>query len=181
MDLSPVKREVLEGLLLHEKPVKAAQVAQETGKEARVVQMHLIGLVKMGYAETPEKGAYLISTEGKNALGLPEITKENAPAILSQKSNEKAFHFYAGIGKPLHIYANSLLDFCNKIEKVSLDSVEFHMNRGDFEAWFKSLGDLELSKKIGLLKEKKLTGEELSKKVLEIVQTRCRALSKIVT
>ena len=180
MDLSPVKREVLEALLFHEKPVKAVQVAQEAGKEARVVQMHLIGLVRMGYARSPEKGAYLISAEGKKALGLTEITKENATAILSQKPNEKAFHFYAGIGKPLQVCASSLLDFCKKIEQVNSDSVEFHISRGDFEAWFKSLGDLELTKKIALLKEKKLSGEELRRKIQEIVQGRCMELSKMV-
>ncbi len=178
MDLSPDKREILEALLLHEKPVKAAQVAKEIAKDPRAVQMHLIGLTRMDYADSPEKGQYKISINGKKALGLPEDTLDVASAILSQKPNA-AFHFYAGIGKPLQVYAKSLTDFCDKIEQVSLDSVEFHMNRGDFEAWFKSLGDLELTKKTALLKERKFSGEELRAKIRETARNRCEALSRI--
>ena len=37
------------------------------------------------------------------------------------------------------------------------------MKRGDFEAWTKGIGDEELAKKIALLKQKNLAGEELRK------------------
>jgi hypothetical protein len=180
MDLSPVKREILEALLLHDKPVKAAQAAKETAKDPKVVQMHLIGLTRIGYASSPEKGCYIISGEGKKILGLHEVTKEKALAILAQTPRDKAFHFYAGIGKPLNIIANDLLDFCDKIAKVNIDSVEFHLNRGDFEAWFKGIGDAELTKKASLLKERKVTGEELRGKLREMVENRCIMLSKMV-
>ncbi len=179
MDLSPVKLEVLEALLLHDNPVKAAQVAKETAKDPKVVQMHLIGLTRMKCAISPEKGSYLITDEGKKALGLPQITKENAPAILALPSSDKAFHFYAGIGKPLNLSANSLLDFCEKISKVNVDSIEFHLTRGDLEAWFAGLGDVELAKKTALLKARKLSGEEMQRKLCEIVEKRCILLSKI--
>jgi hypothetical protein len=180
MDLSPVKREILEALLMHDKPVKAAQVAKETAKDPKVAQMHLIGLTRMGYANSPEKGSYVITEEGKKALGLPEVTKEKALSILAQTPREKAFHFYAGIGKPLNLYAYDLLEFCDKIAKVSVDPVEFHVNRGDFEAWFVCLGDAELAKKTALLKEKKVVGEELRRRLREIVEERCLVLSKKV-
>jgi hypothetical protein len=180
MDLSPVKCEILEALLLHDKPVKAAQVAKETSKDPKVVQMHLIGLTRTGYAKSPEKGCYIITEEGKKNLGLPEITKDKALAILAQTQRDKAFHFYAGIGKPLNLIANDLLDFCDKIAKVNADSLEFHLNRGDFENWFKSLGDAELTKKTELLKKRKVTGEELRGKLREMVENRCIMLSKMV-
>ncbi len=179
MDLSPVKREILEALLLHDKPVKAAQVAKEDSKDAKVVQMHLIGLTRMGYAKSPEKGSYVITEEGKKTLGLPEVTKEKALVILTQKPRDKAFHFYAGIGKPLNFFAIDLSDFCDKVGKVSVDSVEFHLNHGDFEAWFAHLGDEELVKKTALLKQKKLSGEDLRKKLQEAIGNRCLVLSEI--
>jgi DNA-binding transcriptional ArsR family regulator len=180
MNLSPVKLEILETLLMHDKPEKPAQVAKEIGKERPAVMMHLIGLARMGYAESPEKGSYIITEKGKVALGLPEVNKEKALVILTSTPHEKAFHFYAGIGKPLNIQAYDLLDFCDKIAKIHLDSVEFHLSRGDFEAWFTGRGDEELTKRIMLLKKKKTSGEELRKILREMVEVRCSGLTKMV-
>ncbi len=180
MDLSPVKHEILEALFLHDKPMKAVQLAKEMGKDFPPVMMHLLGLTRMGYAVSPEKGRYVISEEGKKALGLPEVTRERALEILAQTQWEKGFHFYAGVGKPLNLYANDLLEFCDKLAKIKVDSVEFHVNRGDFESWFASLGDAELAKKTVLLKQKKLKGEELHRRLREVAEGRCTALSKIV-
>ena len=179
MSLSPIKREILETMLLNDKPAKAAQIAKETGKEFPSVMMHLIGLTRMGYANSPEKGQYVITEKGKKALGIPEINKENASAIQAHTPRDKAFHFYAGIGKPLNLYAHSLQDFCDTILKVNVDTIEFHVNRGDFEAWFAGLGDVELAKKTALLKEKKMAGEELHRKLHEIIENRCTVLAKL--
>ncbi len=154
MSLSIVRYEVLETLLLHDKPVRPAQVSKETGKEFSSIMMHLIGLTRMEYATSPEKGHYAITGKGKKALGIPEITAEKAKEILMEQSQNKAFHFYSGIGKPSNLYAHSLQDFCDKIQKINVDSIEFHMNREDFEAWFTGLGDVELARKIVLLKRK---------------------------
>ena len=177
MDLSPVKREVLEVLLLQDKPVKAALVAKETGKDSKVVQMHLIGLARIGYAISPEKGTYAITDKGKQALGLPEIDREKALLLLAHTPHEKAFHFYAGIGKPLNLYAHDLPEFCDKLGKVGTESVEFHVARGDFEAWFQAFGDPELARKTALLKEQKPSGEDLRAKLTKIVEYRCNELS----
>ena len=179
MSLSPIKREILETMLLNDKPAKAAQIAKETGKEFPSVMMHLIGLTRMGYVDSPEKGQYVITEKGKKALGIPEINKENASAILSHTPRDKAFHFYAGIGKPLNLYAHGLQDFCDKILKVNVDTIEFHVARGDFGAWFACLGDAELAKKTALLKEKKMAGEELRRKLHEIIENRCIVLAKL--
>jgi len=176
MSLSPVKLEILEIMLLQDKPERAAQIAAETGKKFPPVMMHLLGLVRMGYACSPEKGLYTINERGKKVLGIPEIDKETAKAILAE-THDKAFHFYAGIGKPLNVHAHSLRDFCDKILKISVDSVEFHFNHGDFEAWFTVLGDVELVRKIALLKEKRLVGEELHTKLRQIVEDRCAVLA----
>jgi hypothetical protein len=179
MSLSPAKNEILENMLLDDRPLKATQIAKEMGKEFPAVMMHIIGLTRMGYASSSEKGLYAITEKGKKALGMPEINTENAKAILAYAPHDKSFHFYASLGKPLSLHAHSLQDFCDKISKVSVDSIEFHTNRGDFEAWFAGLGDLELKKKAALLKEKKVVGEELRKRLQEMVEKRYIVLSKI--
>ena len=166
-------------MLLHDKPVKVAQIAKETGQKFQTVMMHVIGLTRMGYTKSPEKGLYAITEKGKIALGIPEIDNATAKAILADTPQDKAFHFYADMGEPLDYYAYSLQDFCDKIQKINVDSIEFHMNREDFEAWFTGLGDVELARKIVLLKRKKLSGEELRGRIHEMVEERCTALAKI--
>jgi DNA-binding transcriptional ArsR family regulator len=179
MSLSPTKHEILETMLLHDKPIRPIQIAKEIGKEFPSVMMHIIGLSRMGYATSPEKGQYTITEKGKKALGVPEINRDNARAILAHVPNDKLFHFYASVGKPLSLHAHSLQDFRDKILKVNADSIDFHMSRGDFEAWFAGLGDVELAKKAALLKEKKMVGEELRGRVYEIVENRCIVLARV--
>jgi hypothetical protein len=161
MSLSPIKLEILETMLLNGKPIKAAQIASENKKEFPSTMMHLLGLVKIGYVNSPQKGLYIVTNEGKKALGIQPVTKETAKTVLAYAPHDKAFNFYIEVDKPLNIHAHSLQDFTNKLSKVDIKSLEFHMGRGDFDAWFTSLGDQELAKKTAVLKEKKVTGEQL--------------------
>ena len=172
MSLSPVKQEILETMLLDEKPVRAMEIAKETRKEFPQVMMHLLGLVRMGYVTSPEKSLYVISSKGKQALGIPQTNKEKAIAILAYAPHDKAFEFYSSIGQPLHLHAHSLRDFANKLEKVNVASIEFHTKRDDFAVWLMGLGDEELAKKTNLLKKKMLAGEELRKQLHGIVDQR---------
>jgi hypothetical protein len=179
MSLSPVKYEVLKTMLLLDKPERATHIAKEAGREFPSIMMHIIGLTRMGYTTSPEKGLYTLTEKGKKALGVPEINRDNARAILAHMSQDKSFHFYASTGKPLNLHAYSLQDFRDKILKVDADSIDFHMNRGDFEAWFVGLGDVELAKKTALLKEKKMAGEEPRRRLHEIVENRCTVLARV--
>lgn len=179
MSLTPTKYGILENMLLHDKPIRPIQVAKEIGKEFPSVMMHIIGLSRMGYVTSPETGEYTITRRGKKALGLPEINGDNARAILKQMPHDKSFHFYASVAKPLNLNAHSLQDFRDMILKVNADSINFHMSRGDFEAWFAGLGDMELAKKTALLKEKKMVGEELLRKLHKIVENRCIVLASV--
>ena len=179
MSLSPIKLEILEAMFLNDKPQKAMDIAKETKKEFQPVNMHLLGLIKMGYASLPEKGLYAITEKGKRALGIPETTKEKAAAILAYAPHDKAFNFYATIGKPLSLHAHNLRDFINKLDKADVISLAFHMQRGDFEVWFKGLGDEELAKKTALLKRRNVTGEELRKQLRGIVEQRYLELAKL--
>ncbi len=179
MSLSPIKQEILEIMLLHEKPMKAMEIAKETKKEFPPVMMHLLGLVRMGYVSSPEKGQYVITEKGKEALGIPETSKEKATAILAYAPHDKAFHFYGDVGKPLNLHAHNLRDFANKLERADIASIEFHTKRGDFEAWFNGLGDVELAKRVALLKQRNVVGEDLRRQLREIVEQRYIALAKL--
>ncbi len=179
MRLSPVKRLVLETMWVLDNPAKAVYIAQEVGLGFPSVMMHIIGLSRMGFVATPEKSYYTITENGKKALGFPEINGEMAQQILEYLPAEKSFHFYADVGKPLDMFAASLQDFCDKILKVDTSSIEFHIDRGDFEAWFAGLGDMELARKTLLVKERKTSGDELRRKFCEIVKRRYGELLKI--
>jgi predicted transcriptional regulator len=179
MSISPVKRLILETMWMLDRPAKATEIAKEAGLSFPPAMMHVIGLMRMGCAETPEKGIYSITESGKRVLGLPEVNKEKASEILSYLPAEKSFHFYADIGKPLNIHAASLGDFCDKILKIDVPSMEFHVNRGDFESWFAGLGDVELARKALFIREQKIVGENLRKRLHEIVKNRCDVLAKI--
>ena len=179
MNISPVKRLILETMWMQSKPEKAAEIAKDTGVNFPTVMMHIIGLTKIGYVKTPEKGFYIITDEGKKSLGFPEIDRNKASEILANLPADKSFHFYVNIGKPLNLYATTLNDFTEKIKTVDLTSLEFHVNRGDFEAWFNALGDLELARKTLILRETKITGEELRRKLIDVVSRRCEELLKI--
>jgi hypothetical protein len=179
MRLSPVKRLVLETMWVLDEPAKAVDIAEEVGVGFPSVMMHIIGLSKMGHVTTTEKSYYIITESGKKALGFPEIDGEMAQQILEYLPVEKSFHFYADVGKPLNVFAASLQDFCDKILKVDMSSIEFHTDRGDFEAWFATLGDMELARKTMLIKERRASGDELRERFYEIVKSRYEELLKI--
>jgi predicted transcriptional regulator len=177
MSISPVKRLILETMWMLGKPSKATEIAKEAGLAFPSVMMHIIGLAKMGYVENPEKGVYTITRNGKKVLGVPEVDGQKAREILAYLPMEKSFHFYADIGKPLNMYATSLGDFCDKLLKVDVPSIEFHINRGDFEAWFSALGDTELARKTLLIREQKIAGEDLRNKFYGVVKKRYEELA----
>ena len=179
MSLSPIKQEILETMLLNDKPMKALDIAKEAKKEYQPVNMHLLGLTKMGYVSLPEKGLFIITEKGKRFLGIPDTTKEKAAAILAYMPHDKAFNFYVTVGKPLSLHAHSLRDFANKLDKADVASIEFHLQRGDFEAWFKGIGDEELAKKTALLKKKNVAGEDLRIQLRGIVEQRYLELAKL--
>ncbi|MEM2912254.1 MAG: DUF5752 family protein [Candidatus Bathyarchaeia archaeon] len=179
MDLNPLKRKILETLWREAKPLKPKEIAQKTGLEFPSCMMHLIGLKRLKHVYTPQKGYYTITNHGKQALGFPKINAKKALEILSPVPTEKAFYFYTGIGKYLGLYATSLQDFCDKIQTINIESLNFHVPRRDFELWLEGLGDIELAKKVSLIREEGVNGEELRKRLYETVKTRCEELKNL--
>jgi len=179
MSGSEVRRKILEMLLEAGKPVRSWEIAERMGISIPSSTMHLLRLIKAGYVSTPQRGQYTITVHGKEALGLPKVDRELASRILSPMPLEKAFHFYKGMDQYLQVFADSLNDFCGKVQTVDVESVEFHVPRRDFELWFEGLGDLELAERMGQIRRMGLSGEDLRKKVYETVRSRCEELKRL--
>jgi len=175
MRLNPIKKTILEVMARESRPRKPKDIAKKIGLNFSSCMMHILGLKKAGYVSSPEKGYYQITALGRKILE-PKISKELAASLLSPVAPEKAFYFYNGINQYSGLHATSLLDFCEKIKDADVKSVEFHFFRGDFERWLESIGDQELAKKIGVIREKEASGEELRRLVYEAAKTRCNEL-----
>lgn len=154
-------------------------ISRKAELTSSLANKYLPGLITAKYVSVPKKQHYTITNLGKQAIGLPKVDKNLASKILTPVSVEKAFHFYYGLNQHSGVYAGSLKDFVDKIQNVDLRCIEFHVPRKDFELWVHSLGDLELSKKLELLRMRKLSGENLRKELYETVNSRCEELKKL--
>ncbi|MCW4031642.1 MAG: winged helix-turn-helix domain-containing protein [Candidatus Bathyarchaeota archaeon] len=179
MSASKIRGKILRVLWAAGKPITFQGISEEAGLTSSSTTEYLSELIKAKYVSTPKEQYYAITNRGKQALGLPRVEKNLALNILSPVSLEKAFHFYYGLNQHSGVYADSLQDFVEKIQKVDMKCIEFHISRKDFELWLHSLGDLELSKKLELLRTKALSGESLRKELYETVNSRYEELKKL--
>jgi len=175
MHLNPIKKTILEAMIKERQPRKPKYFAAKVGLNFSSCMMHILGLKKAGYVSSPEKGYYQITALGTRILKL-RVSKEEATSLLNPVSSEKEFYFHTGINNYSGTHANSLLDFCKKLENVELKSIEFHLFRKDFEQWLKSIGDLELAKKMGIIRKTGTLGEELRRIIHKTAKDRCNEL-----
>jgi alpha-amylase len=90
---------------------------------------------------------------------------------------EKAFYFFTSIGNYTGESAASLKEFMEKISMVNIKSLEFHLNRGDFEKWIAEvLEDGQLAEEIKKLRGLNLTGEDLRSQLYMIVARELKRL-----
>ncbi|MGD2066435.1 MAG: helix-turn-helix domain-containing protein [Candidatus Bathyarchaeota archaeon] len=179
MSASKIRGKILMEMWATGKPMTTQELSEKTGLTPSSTMGYLLGLIKAKYVSVPETHHYAITNLGKQALGLPKIDQKLASTILNPVSEEKTFYFYYGINNYSGVYTNSLEAFVDKLQTVDLKSIEFHVPRKDFELWIRSLGDIELAKKLGLLRLKNLSGEALRKALYETVSSRCQELSKL--
>lgn len=119
----------------------------------RVQELVNAGLVKKG------GGGYGITEKGK------AILKAIAPL-----PKDAAFHFYTEVGQPTGFSAESLKDFYEIVKRVAVESLEFHLYRGDFENWIKAVfKDAALADGLANLKALKLKGEDLRQGILKAI------------
>ena len=179
MNASKIRGKILGVLWATGKPMTLQGIAERVGLTSSSTMGYLLGLIKAKYVSVPQKHYYAITNLGKQALGLPKVDTKLALNILRPLSIEKAFHFYYDLNQHSGVYADSLKDFVDKIQNVDLKCIEFHIPRKDFELWIRSLGDLELSKKLELLRMKPLSGENLRKELYETVNSRYEELNRL--
>ena len=104
----------------------------------------------------------------------------NVSRILRELTKNEAFYFFTSIGDYTGEYAISLGDFVRKIKEVDTKSIEFHLNREDFEKWFtQTLEDKGLAKEIKNLQKQNLTGESLRQKLHSTVSRRHEQLKRM--
>jgi len=176
--MTTTREDVLQLLWKAENPASIKDVSEKLGLKARSVNMHLLRLVQSGLVSKTKDGYYTITDSGKEEIGFPKTDGKLAKKVLGKALPEKAFHFYRGIDQPTGISSDSLTDFCEKIKTLDIRSVGFHAARGDFEAWISSLGDIELAKRLELIRREGLAGENLRQRLHKALRSRCDELLK---
>lgn len=179
MGLVEAKMKILKVLWTEGTPMRSRDVAKKLGLGVAAATMHLLGLKKAGHVYTPQHGLYAITELGKETIGLPKIDKAHATKILSHLPGDQGFHFYTGVHQYTHEIAHSLAEFVEKLQKINVKSVEFHVPRKDFEQWVHSLGDVELAKRIGLIRDLDLHGEDLRTRIYEAAKHRLDELKRV--
>lgn len=104
-------------------------------------------------------GGYGITHKGKAAL-----------KALSPVSEGMSFQFYYALNQPTQLSAATLKEFYLAVRQVSLESLEFHLYRGDFENWVRdAVKDPELAHEIRHVKEDEIKGDELRTALLKLL------------
>jgi predicted transcriptional regulator len=130
--------------------------AQKVNLDTTTAMANVQELVQKGYVRKGGSG-YGVTDKGKAAI-----------KAFTQVPEDKAFHFYTRIGYPTVYRAQSLADFYNIAQQIGDESLEFHLNREDFERWVNDvLADGELAVKIGALRKSSPQPEAIRTELLK--------------
>jgi len=106
------------------------------------------------------------------------VSNEVATKILRTVPRNNAFYFFIDIGQYSGKFAVNLADFCQKIKRIHIKSVDFHFKRRDFQKWIRTtVGDTYLANEINKIRES-VQGEELRDQIYQTVERRLTALKK---
>lgn len=100
---------------------------------------------------------------------------------LATVAADEPFLFYTGVGEKnfTGIKAWSLEGLGKALEKISVDVLEFHNRRRDYEKWAeKSLSDKTLAGQFRKARLSKLKGEQLRKSLIKVVNDRFLELNR---
>jgi alpha-amylase len=110
-------------------------------------------------------------------LEKPEMSNKR---VLRRLPVEKGFIFFYDFARPTGLVAYSLSDFHAILKIIDKGSIEFHVNKGDFERWLSQvIGDEETASRIYRLPKKGSDGETLRKKLLKIIDDRIREVKSL--
>lgn len=91
---------------------------------------------------------------------------------------EKAFYFFTSLGNYTGMSAVSLKEFMERVSDVDIKSLEFHLQRGDFQKWVEEiLQDNDLAWEIKRLQRFNLTGDALRNQLSLVVSRRYKRLA----
>ena len=137
------------------------EFAERTGIESHQILSLMQELAKIGLLRKVGRG-FAITEKGKNAL------KATSPLPW-----DKRFDFFVAINHPTGVSAAKVSEFYNLASSVAASSLEFHLDRGDFENWFRtSVGDPAFVDDLAKIKELSLKGEELRTALSKALQKR---------
>jgi hypothetical protein len=102
--------------------------------------------------------------------------RDQAADTLRTVTPDKAFYFYRTIGLPIGATSKSLGEFATIVKGIDPSSIRFHVERGDFESWFRMLGDKPLASQVAALRGEKISPDELRGKLSSIVGARVNQL-----
>jgi hypothetical protein len=93
----------------------------------------------------------------------------------------KRFYFQKPGGRYLGLAAASLWEFRELLNEVPIDSLRYHLERGDFESWLQQvLHDEELARRVHKVGDHGLRGEDLRRALLEVVIERYEELEALI-
>jgi hypothetical protein len=131
------------------------------GLTSAELAVELKKLADDGFITKTGKG-YAISDRGKLAL-----------IVFSVLPEDMVFHFYFGIDWPAGVSARSAKEFYEAVKTVAAESLEFHVERGDFENWMNTaVEDDVFARELAALRQEELKGEVLRKQILLALQNR---------
>ncbi len=112
-------------------------------------------------------------------LEKPELA---AKRILRRLPAGMGFTFSYEFARSSSITVRSLNDFYSALKTIDVSSIQFHMEKGDFERWLSQVvGDDKLADQVAKVNmpNRKLIGEALRKKVLAIIERRIKRLKEL--
>jgi len=113
---------------------------------------------------------------------LQEFQKPELAAkwILRRLPTDKGFTFFYEFARSTNVTTYDLFEFAKALKGVSIQSLQYHMERGDFERWLSQvLGDRKLAQRIGSIAKEKLVGETLRKRLVAVVDARLKQLEAL--
>ncbi len=113
-------------------------------------------------------------------LEKPELTVKR---LMRRLPAGMGFTFSYEFARSSGLTVQSLQEFYSALKTIEATSIEYHIERGDFERWLSQVvGDEQLAVKIAAISnsKRKLKGEALRKKVLTITERRLKQLKRVI-
>jgi hydroxymethylpyrimidine pyrophosphatase-like HAD family hydrolase len=93
----------------------------------------------------------------------------------------RRFYFCDAAGRWLGIVAGSLWAFRAALDEVPLESLQYHLERGDFERWLRdALHDAELARRLHKLADRQVRGTAMRQALITAVAERYDELDRLI-